>query len=1407
MKRFDAVTCCVFLALALAVPCAQAQEKLLVAFNSPEVCQQYISRTATARVLVPVDLATKRTTLQNSAQGSDLTRWIDSLRKVAVVYTSNPDSLLRRMRWEPGISAVWVPQRYHIETSRTGDEPVPLPSQWYLDSLKARQAWRIATGSGIVVGVIDTGIDWLHPVLESSLWVNAAEDLNRNGRFDPWPSTEQRDGVYGDLDGTDNDGNGFADDVVGFSFVNQAPPPLGLGAGPFPYDQNGHGTAVAAVIAARSPDNRGLMGLAFEARVMALRAFDLTGVGQEDDIAVAIIYAVLNGARIINCSFGDIVRSKLIAFALAAAEAADVVVVASSGNSGSATPHYPSDEPTVLSIGASTESGRVAVFSSYGERLFLLAPGQDILTAAAGGGFTSVSGTSFAAPLVSATAALLRSANPMLTAEQTRVVLAESASPLVGKWNPRSGHGIVSPLAALERSFLLGTVRITEPFHRSRWRSLRGSLAVGMNVLHPLLERWELLASVGSTAMLLDSGDGAAIGYHRHFDSFPSASDTPVVIRLRAYLRTGKTIEDAAVLESDPEQLSIDQARAVMVWVGSRRQLAGIVLANRPCEVRADVVDDRGQQVASAWNDGQFRRLHTVLLDVRASGVYRIRFTVWDDTDTTVAVLDSIRTMETVVSKADWQPRPYTAEPLLLSGSKVVAPGSFIATQMAVPQHAVVLERNQDTFRMSVLANRTLFLRGIGDTDGDGRREVLTYDAGQTRLYQFDPVPLGKVIWGDTTTGSFWAAGLADITGDGRAEVLGFRTRRVGIASDGSLQPRSDALVALSWDGSSYHVLDSIELASVPRGGRTINTITAPACAVGDFDRDGAIEIAYADSDGDLEIAEWRDGRFVLEYGAPPQPFLAGAGTEFVVAADVDGDSAEEVFFAAPALPAYNTIGEYEPPLWHLALLKSTAANQYSIVWEDFVWGVRYGRPYYNGVAAGDLTRDGKAEIIASLFPNAYVLTWNGTALVPLLVCDSVWSNGALVADFDGGGTTELALTRGLIAPRTVFYQYAPAVMQAPSILEAYQTLDSGLFCRWSRRDTGEIFTVRISGDVVAETADTVLVVPSVALPSCRECRVEIRAVRGNDSSNWSDPAIVIRGEFLRIDRVEPTTEGAQMLHFTVRGYLPPKGIPADALIIERDDVRWHATFTVASGNQTLVVWLSAPLVAGTYRVALIEGTRDGYGNPSPASEAVLIVQPGRAEEEFHVEQVVEATHEAVAVRFSAEPDAATLPLKNVQVHPYGSIIAIEQQSDPRVLRFVLDQRFRYESRGLLYWFVLPPTFRSVQGVPMTRGSGNTVAWMYAPQSSDSTRAFPQPWSRSRHAEIRFSHVPLGASVVVTTLGGIEISQIPCTDPAGGVRWVPRLSNGSLLPEGIYLYAVRNADGSQGPVQKFVVVP
>ncbi|NWF99081.1 MAG: S8 family serine peptidase [Nitrospirae bacterium] len=275
--------------------------------------------------------------------------------------------------------------------------------------IDATYAWRVSTGNyGIIIAVIDTGVDYNHPDLYSNIWRNAPEC---NG-----------------LPGVDDDGNGYIDDCTGWNFVTCESwddtecliPTTGNND---PMDDYGHGTHVAGIIGAVGNNALGVTGVMWRTSIMPVRVLNQYGEGDDDDIAEGIKYAVDNGAKVINASLGGYGTSPVLEDAIAYANSHGVLFVAAAGNESNnndINPVYPASYPysNIISVAATDQDDHRVAFTNFGyASVDVGAPGVYIISTVPtwmadyyGYGYLDhYAGTSMAAPHVSGLAGLLYS--------------------------------------------------------------------------------------------------------------------------------------------------------------------------------------------------------------------------------------------------------------------------------------------------------------------------------------------------------------------------------------------------------------------------------------------------------------------------------------------------------------------------------------------------------------------------------------------------------------------------------------------------------------------------------------------------------------------------------------------------------------------------------------------------------------------------------------------------------------------------------------------------------------------------------------------------------------------------------------------------------------------------------------
>ncbi|MHC4068612.1 MAG: S8 family serine peptidase [Planctomycetota bacterium] len=338
-----------------------------------------------------------------------------SLQEALEEYQNNPD-------------VEYAELNYIVSICKTPNDPL-YPLQWPLNNIgqyypdsgrfnpppgtpdsdiDAPQAWNIQTGTpNVIVAVIDTGVDYAHRDLDDNMWVNETE---LNG-----------------IEGVDDDGNGYIDDIYGYDFINLDSEPK---------DDNGHGTHCAGIIGAEGNNALDITGVSWNAKIMALKFLNENGTGTTTGAVNALYYATQNGADIISNSWGGGGYLQFMEEILNYAHSQGAIIVASAGNRNSNSVSYPAGYENVFSVAATNSSDDKAVFSNYGDWVDIAAPGVDVLSLRADGTslgttydpFTTiVSGTSMACPHVAGACALVISAFPQIQIDELQQAMMDLA--------------------------------------------------------------------------------------------------------------------------------------------------------------------------------------------------------------------------------------------------------------------------------------------------------------------------------------------------------------------------------------------------------------------------------------------------------------------------------------------------------------------------------------------------------------------------------------------------------------------------------------------------------------------------------------------------------------------------------------------------------------------------------------------------------------------------------------------------------------------------------------------------------------------------------------------------------------------------------------------------------------------
>ena len=1013
----------------------------------------------------------------------------------------------------------------------------------------------------VVVGIIDSGIDYTHEDLRDNIWVNEAEAAG--------------------LANVDDDGNGYVDDIRGWDFTDAPRLP---GKGDYvdpdndPFDESGHGTQVAGVVGAVTDNGIGVAGVA-NCLIMPIRAGLTFAQGgtflQEDDLAAGILYAVDNGAEILNFSWGAPERAFVLEDAIDIATHHGLTIVVAAGNSGDLPVTYPAGADGVIAVGAVDADNRLASFSSIGPRVDLVAPGVSILGPTLNNSYGIRSGTSFAAPHVTGLAAILLSKHPTWTSEQVRGALVSTAADLGNSgWDERYGAGLVDA-AALAEAFadpqsVPPTARITSPENDTGALTAIDVSAKGSGPTSGYRLSWGEGLVPSSWTLATSGPDPTAID---HTIALPTnLGDTPIVLRFEVDL-VGATrpIEDRLVLHARANAPTIVTLSTTPTLVGDRRFSSVHWTTSFPTTGRL-VIDELDGSSADTLTSPSVHTIHEIEIPgPKRTVAYQVH-AIGPTGRVATSELDTI-----LVDPARFSDIGFVETARLPDGFLTDRPTDFDGDgrlELALMPYVEGLAFSPfeihewtpaGTYERTFTSETGSLPYSTGDVTGDGHPELLSTTIAQIRLLSGTSAPATESL----NRSGLWGLGLANIDDDTHLEIL---TRG---ASERGIQ-----IIDHSAGGFA-------DLAFLPDLGSGPGDI-GPRVVVSDLDGDGRVDILTGDSDGDLWIHE-RDafGNFSETWRSNgPDESDAGrvGGGE-----DLDGDGDVEFVVARASENPDNGLNG----AWNIEIWSTSGDNDYRIEWEVRVTGVLTPG---NGIATGDLDGDGQADLALCLLPDLYLIRSDGPDTYrPFWHTQASLTHRPIIADLDLDGLPEIAFN-GDGAIRILERTAGIESVQRPEILDARPSPTGSVALEWTDTPTAIVYRIHRLRDgvdsLVGEVSAPAFVDSGLAIGLPVE--YEIEAVMDENTTVRSAPFRVMptsAPSITRVTRVEPQSIAVHFSEQMARSIENPDAYTLDGGL-------GHPTSAIfdTQGRRVVLTFTDSVRADRVYRLDLAESIIDTSG-------------------------------------------------------------------------------------------------------------------------------------------------------------------------------------------------------------------
>ncbi len=1336
------------------------------------------------------------------------------------------DLLGQQRMWAatPGVLYAQPNGTYTLDMVEDFDDEPFADSLGHLNVIRVPEAWEQTTGSAsVLIGLIDTGLYMEHPDFLGQVWINAGEIPNN---------------------GIDDDGNGFVDDVNGYDFVDRN---ISVDSGDYFVRDNDpsedgtqeHGTLTAGVMSAALGNGAGIAGVAPGAKIVPIRAFGRDGVAEDDDLAAAIVYAADLGVDAINLSFGRTEDSPLLHEAIRYAYNQGTVVVASGGNAGGDDVHYPSDYPETIGVAWFTQDGNdiEGVGGQFGPGIDLGAPGTAIFTTLAPHEsdprpfeeqlYGRRSGSSLSAPQVTGAAALLRSIDPALSPESIRGIVTSTARDLREPgWDDRTGAGLLDVANALGLPYPTN-VSLTSPRQDDGGGS--GALPIIGSAIAPLFSSWSVdyatfdpannTSPIGSWTSIV--GPVQTQIREATLGSWETGSlgEGLYLVRLVVELVNGQTLEDRRRVTIDRSPPSLDVSYAGPAYFDGRQGVLIALSTDDVTEAKLEV-ERGGGQIAYVTSENREERHGLFWPNSNGEiGSVTARITVENASGLSSSAQSSILLEALQLNSALFSetlldmPSGYFLEKSTdfdFDGLREVVQNRLVDGE---PSDSVYVYEwaGENSFIQDRQLIASLIPRDEGDTDNDGRREILFQFGPNTFLVEAAARAVdcptftdteacypSQIIFEDTTPpGStrrpLWGVKLVDLDGDGLQEIIGHDLR---------LRDAEGQVPATQWriferSGSTYSQIAELENPTANSDDEEPENIFNDSQGLfGDFDDDGKNEWLSGDYDGDYILYE-----HTIAHNFPPvwtfetDRYSAGAR---LVQGDFDGDGVEEFW----GMTTPRTAGGLDGAAYGLAQgFNNTGNNQFSL---EHTIAFQSLATRHGTMAAADFDLDGTDELIVVHSPDLWILSaasgwkpiFHSGAISGANVPTGLRSIRVVAEDFDGDLVPEIVVSGADGLSRLFTYNPAQAGLAPPQWTSAYAIDAGNVRLAWSTpADSVTVFAAEPGQpfNPVATTAGS-----DLTLSTFSERDYALRASYGSASSDLTAfrrvrphiPATVSRvgyppGDYVRLtftEKIDPQTAPEQ---FKLAG-----SQPSSSLLFEEDGFSIALQFAGLASGPNSVDWSDVRDSEGTP----VGQASVGIDVPLAGEEGTLLLVSWEIVDGSRARLVFNKPLNAAIAR-----DAS-----NYRVDPTGqvSVVGFEDGNSDEVELTISGRALG--ATGLRTTIVVSG-LEGADGATLA-SEGNVASLGDFADDLTDVFVFPNPYRSDQHAgRVIIAGLPRTAQLNIFALGGEHVRTLEEFDGDGGTPWDLADDNGEQVPSGIYLIRVET-DGQDPVITKVAVI-